>query len=176
MESILQNCFGEYNAFIMNPPVIYILTAPIHTGKTTSLLQWSAGRNNVYGIFTPDINGKRVFMNASTREQFPMETIDDNEPVLEIGRFRFSAVSFNKAGQILADALQQTSGYLVIDEIGPLELRKEGLYDAVKTILQKNDRLKIILVVREKLVDEIVSFFSLKDPVVITINSLKELG
>src|SRR5258705_6774485 len=51
----------------------FILTGPIQTGKTTSLVKWSEKRNDVYGILTPIVNGKRNFMNVQARHLFDME-------------------------------------------------------------------------------------------------------
>ena len=50
---------------------VFILTAPIQSGKTTSLTEWIKNKTNVAGILTPVINGKRVFQNIKTGEQFP---------------------------------------------------------------------------------------------------------
>ena len=63
---------------------IYILTAPIQTGKTTSLVNWSATRKNVHGILTPVVEGKRIFMNAATNEQFPMEATEGEINTLSV--------------------------------------------------------------------------------------------
>jgi len=125
--------------------MIFILTAPIGSGKTTSLIQWS-DQNNVHGILTPVVGDKRVFMNASTKEQFSMEA-SGNEEVLRVGKFVFSKAGFEKAILIIRDAIQQ-EGWLIIDEIGPLELRGEGFHDILEEVLAKRKE-RIILVVRE---------------------------
>lgn len=136
--------------------MIYILSAPIQTGKTTSLINWSAKRNDVYGILTPVINGKRVFMNAYTKDQFPMEASGDEE-TLEIGRYVFSKTGFDKAIQIIRNAISN-EGWLVIDEIGPLELNGKGFYDILSELLtlRKN---KTILVVRKGMTEKVKDLF-----------------
>jgi len=106
--------------------MICILTAPIQSGKTTSLINWSAVRNDLYGILTPVVGGKRVFMNAQTKEQFPMEATGEEE-TLAVGRFEFSKTGFDKAIQIIRDAMTK-EGWLLIDEIGPLEIKGEGFW------------------------------------------------
>src|SRR5689334_7055186 len=126
--------------------MIFILTAAIRSGKTTSLIKWSAERNDVHGILTPVVEGKRVFMNAATKEQFPMEATGTEETLL-VGRFVFSKAGFDKAIQIIRDAIDK-EGWLIIDEIGPLELRGEGFHDVLNEVLEKR-KGKIILVVRE---------------------------
>jgi nucleoside-triphosphatase THEP1 len=140
--------------------MIFILTAPIQSGKTTSLISWSAARNDVYGILTPVIEGKRVFMNAKTKEQFPMEA-RGNEETLVIGRFAFSKAGFDKAIQIIRNAITK-EGWLVIDEIGPLELKGEGFCDVLKEVLALRQE-KILLVVREGIVEKVKKFFNIPD-------------
>ncbi|HEY6062429.1 MAG TPA: nucleoside-triphosphatase [Chitinophagaceae bacterium] len=149
--------------------MIYILSAPIQSGKTTSLINWSATRNDVYGILTPVINGKRIFMNAHTREQFPMEAGGEEE-VLAIGRFIFSKAGFDKAIQIIRNAMN-TEGWLVIDEIGPLELEGKGFYDIVNEILMLRKN-KMILVVRSGLAEKVKALFMINAT---EVNSIDEI-
>lgn len=127
---------------------IFILTAPVQSGKTTSLVKWSATRKDVHGILTPVINGKRVFMDAQSREQFHMEATEDDEDILAVGRFVFSKDNFGKAVQIIRDAIHE-EGWLVIDEVGPLELRGEGFSEVLKEVLTIRQE-RILLVVRDK--------------------------
>lgn len=150
--------------------MVYILSAPIRSGKTTSLVNWSAARKDVYGILTPEANGKRVFMNANTKEQFPMEARGEEE-TLVVGRFAFSKAGFEKAIQIIRDAVNK-EGWLVIDEIGPLELKGEGFYEVLKDVLSMRQE-KILLVVREGLTGEVKKIFAL--PHMNRISSVSEL-
>ena len=136
----------------------FILTAPIQSGKTVSLISWSANRNDVNGIFTPVVGGKRVFMNAQTKEQFPMEATGEEE-TLVVGRFVFSKAGFDKAIQIIRNAIHK-EGWLIIDEIGPLELKGEGFCDVLKEVLALR-REKILLVVREGLAEQVKDHFSM---------------
>ena len=152
--------------------MIFILSAPIQTGKTTSVIKWSEGAE-VHGILTPVVNGKRVFMDAATKEQFPMEAGDDDHERLYIGRFAFSKKGFEKAIQIIHDAIDK-KGWLVIDEIGPLELKGEGFHDVLKETLMRrkparmtrSDGENMILVVREGLAEEIKRYFGIHATVI----------
>lgn len=144
---------------------IYILAGPIRSGKTTSLMQWCSQRRDVYGVLTPDINGKRVFMDAYTGERFPMETMDEQETV-SIGRFVFSKKSFDKASQIIRNAIHEP-GWIIIDEIGPLELRGNGFHDVLKEVLaSRND--KLVIVVREGMAEKVKEYFGMITATVIT--------
>lgn len=153
--------------------MIYILSAPIRSGKTTSLINWSAAKKDVYGILTPEVNGKRVFMNAQSKDQFPMEA-NGKEEALSIGRFLFSKANFDKAVQIIHHAIDK-EGWLVIDEIGPLELQGEGFCEIVKEALLKRPQ-KLLLVIRDKedTVEKVKKYFDITDPVII--NNINGLG
>ncbi len=142
---------------------IHILVAAKHSGKTTRLLQWSANRNNVFGILTPIVDGKRIFMNAHTKEPFQMEAATTETEILEVGKYRFSKAAFDKASEILLTALGLPDGYIIIDEIGPLELRGLGFAATIKTILANEKKnLQIVLVVREELLEKVVAYFNLE--------------
>jgi nucleoside-triphosphatase THEP1/uncharacterized membrane protein (DUF485 family) len=139
---------------------VYILTGPIQTGKTTSLINWSKQGNEVYGILTPVVDGKRVFMNVSTKEQWPMEA-NGNEETVAVGKFVFSKSGFEKAISTIHEAIKK-DGWLIIDEIGPLELRGEGFAEIVKeALIQKKN--KTILVVREGLAEQVINSFGITD-------------
>ncbi len=158
--------------------MIVILTAPIQSGKTTSLVNWSAAGNDVHGILTPVTGGKRVFMNAKTKEQFPMEATRPSIPlrtdVITVGRFVFSKEAFEKAIQIIRDAINKND-WLVIDEIGPMELRGEGFCDVLKEVLMLRKE-KIVLVVREGMAEQVIKYFNINDAEILhDIATLKKL-
>jgi len=140
---------------------VYILTAPIQTGKTTSLLQWSEKRDDVHGILTPVVEGKRMFMNAHNRQLFLMEAKERETEILTVGRFVFSKANFDKAIQIIRDNIDKP-GWLVIDEIGPMELRGEGFSDVLKEVLAKRKH-NILLVVRDKdnMAERVKNYFTI---------------
>lgn len=149
---------------------VYILTGPVQSGKTSSLLHWTEKRNDVYGILTPVVNGKRVFMNALTKEQFPMEAGSDETELLSIGKFVFSNAGFEKAKQIIKESVHNP-GWLVIDEVGPLELKGEGYHDVIKEVLAKRSD-NLLLVVREGLVKLAQDYFSFNAVQLYNINEL----
>lgn len=153
--------------------MIYIFTAPIGSGKTTALQLWAKKSNEVHGILTPDVNGKRVFMNAHTKEQFPMEASAD-EKKISVGRFAFSKTNFEKANQIIRNAINK-DGWLVIDEIGPLELRGEGFHDVLKEVLAERNN-NILLVVREGLAEKVKEFFTITASAIINPGDLPDIG
>lgn len=141
---------------------IYILTGDIQTGKTTALMNWCKQRIDVAGILTPIIHGKRKFVNVFAKEIFDMEANNEEKSILLIGKYKFSVKAFDKAKQILLQSLPSTINYLVIDEIGFLEIKGEGFYECVRTILKENIAQKIILFVRRNLLADVVKIFDLE--------------
>ena len=139
-------------------PDIFIVTGDVHSGKTGKLLNWSGERSDVHGILTPVLEGTRYFLDIHSREQFRMEA-DDKEEALVVGRYRFSRNSFNKATRLLENSIDK-NGWLVVDEIGPLELRGEGFSDFLKTIVRERKE-RTLLVVRKALIDDVISQFEL---------------
>jgi nucleoside-triphosphatase THEP1 len=128
----------------------------------------------VFGILTPIVNGKRTFMNVHARHLFDMEANNRETSKLTVGRFEFSKIGFDKAIQIIRSAKYE-NGWLIVDEIGPMELRGEGFREVIKEIIaSENEHQKIILVVRKGLVDQLKESFQIKDAIVI--NKVSDLG
>ncbi|MBS1626878.1 MAG: hypothetical protein JSR09_07280 [Bacteroidetes bacterium] len=138
---------------------VLIITAPTKSGKTTYLAKWAFNRNDVAGILTPVINGKRFFHNISSNSFFEMEIGVADNSTFSIGNYIFSAVAFEKAALVLLSAITTPIRYLVIDEIGPLEMMQhKGFYNVFKELLNKTyHQLQIIVVVRESLIIEVTS-------------------
>jgi nucleoside-triphosphatase THEP1 len=140
---------------------IIILSASIQTGKTTSIIEWAKNRKDVWGVATPVINGKRVFLDLQTNEEFHMEALAGETETLSVGRFLFSRKNFERAVSIIKNAVNQ-KGWLVIDEIGPMELRGEGFAEVLSTVL-KNRNEPLLLVVREGMVDKVKEHFGINN-------------
>lgn len=139
---------------------IYILTGAIGSGKTTSLFNWIKNRNDIDGILSPVIQEKRFFYSIKNRSLFNMEA-NENEDFFEIGKYRFSKKAFLKASDYLIKANANQNKWLILDEAGPLELKNEGFNSAIVQILSDRINLKLIFVVREKLVESFIKYFSL---------------
>jgi nucleoside-triphosphatase THEP1 len=146
---------------------IFILTGPVRTGKTTSLMSWVTGRADAAGILTPAVNGQRFFMNVRTKQQFAMEATRDETETLVVGRFVFSRNNFDIAVQVIRDDMNMP-GWLIIDEIGPMELRGDGFCEVLKEVLAGgNSGQKVLLVVREGMAEKVKEYFQINEAAVI---------
>jgi nucleoside-triphosphatase len=140
------------------PEQIIILTGDIRSGKTGKLISWCQGRSDVCGLLTPVIEGSRFFWNICSQEQFQMEASYE-EDAFVVGRYRFSRKSFERAIAVIQNSIDN-DGWLVLDEIGPLELRDEGFSGVIKELLNQR-KGKTLFVVRKALVEDVISHFQL---------------
>jgi len=155
--------------------MIFILTGPVGSGKTTALMKWVTGREDTGGILMPLRKGKRFFHSVNSGEEYPAETDPGNAEAISIGPYRFSFGAFQRAGrEILKSA--ESCGTLVIDEIGPLELNGTGFSEVLKSLLADRNAIagkNLILVVREGLAEKAAEVFGMENYHVI--RSVKEL-
>ena len=144
---------------------IIIFSRPVRSGKTTELMEWCKHQENIDGILMPDVNGSRWMQKISTGERWEAQHTNNDitsKTYLTIGRFSFYKNAFAKANDFLIEAAS-TTPFLVIDEIGKLELQKEGFYQSLKTILHHQQLKNLLLVVRDNLVSEVADNFQIKD-------------
>jgi nucleoside-triphosphatase len=134
-----------------------LLTGDVRTGKTTVLFNWTKKRNDVAGILTPVVNEKRVFYSIVDKIFFEMEAGAGETEVLQVGRFTFSSPQFAKAEAIVAGCSSTNKNrYLVIDEIGPLELsQQKGFWDALNLIIAMAQLPILIIVVRQSFCNQL---------------------
>ena len=91
--------------------------------------------------------------------------------ILTFGKFLFSKTNFEKAIQIIRNAIHK-DGWLVIDEIGPLELRGEGFHDVLKEVLSQRPE-RILLMVREGLAERVKEHFNI--PAAVIVNNIGQV-
>ena len=157
----------------MQKKEVYILTGTIHSGKSSTLAKWCNTRNDVFGILSPVENDKRFFQDISNGEKFPMEAGPEEISTIPIGKFKFSMSAFSKAVEIISGSAYNKNGWLVIDEIGPLELSGRGFDEVLKEVLQASpSNMKIILVVRDTIKDDVIHRYSLSDHLIKEVNFL----
>ena len=144
-------------------PTIYLITGPTQTEKTTRLSHWVAGHKDVGGLLSPILFGRRCFLDIRTQEWRPMEAEINERRIQQVGRYTFSAGAFEWANNVLLQAAQSPEiKWLVIDEIGPLELQGKGLSPAFDYIIKNLRRdQNLVLVIREKIAESIVMLYNL---------------
>lgn len=154
---------------------IYILCAPVQSGKTTLLMNWIKTQQNVNGILTPDVDGKRKGFDIATNKYYDLES-DSNtssEDLISIGKFHFFKTAFDRSQHILTEAINKNPDWLIIDEVGKLEVQQQkGLEPAITNTInhyqQNNSNGKLLLVIRDSLINECIKHYGLKDATLIT--------
>jgi len=147
---------------------IFILSGSVHSGKTTRLIKWLKDKNNVQGIISPIIDGKRYLVNISSAEKrkLEIESFSSQENVIKVGKYIFDKSVFEWACEIILDAIKSNPEWLIIDEVGPLELQGEGLAKAVNKVFSENVSLlktNVIMVVRENLLNDFLNHYNLSE-------------
>lgn len=156
--------------------MIYILTGPIQTGKSSRLAEWVAQQppGEVAGLLQPIIEGKRYVRNVASGETRPLEA-DDGVPKsdhLPVGRFVFRESTFRWARSVLAEAGPRQAAtlsarWLIVDEIGKLELAGRGLAPVCDALVAHYQTAPpdrhLVLAIRDTLLDAAVARYNLRD-------------
>lgn len=186
---------------------ILLLSGDVHCGKTTLLTAWCkraiAAGAVVEGIIAgPDVDGCRHLTSipsfTSRRLQLARGEAPPAAPasVVSVGGFSMLEDVFAWARARVLEPLHESSRcarcalgprdcecaarYLVLDEIGPLELRRgEGLEPAVSQAFARMNaeagrvlrNVAVIAVVRSQCADEFIAHYGIKDPVTPFVNS-----
>ncbi|MEO5911123.1 MAG: nucleoside-triphosphatase [Pelobium sp.] len=151
---------------------IIIYSDPIKVGKTSTVMIWANTDKNVTGILTPDISGKRMLYDIKGKKIHDFET-DETDPNLtvKIGKFTFLKSSFAKAITILKAEMVNQPEWLVIDEIGKLEMDGKGLEPDLSSILAyvklKSPLTKVVLIIRDSLLKDAITRYQLQDAEVV---------
>ncbi len=147
---------------------IILFSGPIHSGKTTRLQNFIADKN-CDGIIAPIIEGKRCIQRIKTGETKLLET--KSVDAIVIGKYRFSKEVMDWAKQQIKESLQSEVDYIVIDEVGKLEMVDQG-YEPMVSIavdkFKKDNLFDLVLVVRESLDDEVIAKYGLSECIIET--------
>ena len=144
--------------------MIYLFTGDIRSGKTTTIYRAAIHRNDVGGFLTPDSEDGRVLYDLKERIKHPFEVHDyDPNSTIKVGRFIFLKNAFEKGNELIEVHLNDEKiQYIVIDEVGKLELRDEGFHKLVDQLFKKPLNKRLIIVVRSFLFDEVIDKFRLE--------------
>ncbi len=139
--------------------MLFVLTGPVHTGKTTFLAgavaRWKASGLDVGGFLSvaPPGNGcdrgyALVDLKDGTSAPFLTRKGEPGWP--SVGPYRFVPEVLERArGILLRD---RDAAVLVVDEVGPAELEGGGLWPALAEVLASGARC--LCVVRDAILEE----------------------
>ena len=161
INTIWLNVFYEKN----KQQKIFLLTGAIQTGKSEALLNWSLGKN-IAGFITPTISEKKVLYNILTGEKTIYQVSEADSNSIAIGNYFLNKNAFTIANKIILDAIEAKKEWIILDEIGKLELNGEG-HDAILLFLLANYNGNIILVVRDNLLEKVIEKYKIIEPIII---------
>ncbi len=141
---------------------VRLIHGEIGSGKTRRAAAWVesealAGRT-VAGVLALKSPAGRQFMDIATGDQVPLEHPVGDEVAIPVGRFQFRQAAFDWAVQRIGQALG-SAGSVVIDEVGPLEMRGGGFAPLLDRLERDYPRIERVLLVRAGLVGGVVERF-----------------
>jgi nucleoside-triphosphatase THEP1 len=144
---------------------ILIYTGPVQSGKSSRLLSFIQGRNDVGGILSLLIGGKKYLFDISSGDKRILEADlqDKVDDVIVVGRYKFKKKIFDWGREVLKKASEENHTYLIIDEIGQLEFEGKGLSPVADEIIIKNISSvpNVLVVVRETLLNKFLEHYNL---------------
>ncbi len=151
---------------------IYILSREVRSGKTTELMNAFANSNTVAGVLMPDIKGVRHIYELASKNIYQVQLSEKSQEAesIQVGRFSFSKLAFQQAEQAILEALKTKPEWLILDEVGKLELQNSGFHHALNCCLQgfKSKMFEqLILVVRDSLCPLVIEKYNLQEANVI---------
>lgn len=141
---------------------IHLLSGAIHSGKTTWLMEHFIPQHACFGIVSPVLEDGRYFYSIESGALKKMEANSHEKDIFQIGRYVFSKAAFQWSIEQIELGLKNPKDFLILDEIGPLELKGEGFAPFLKKLLSDPACVKnILLVVREQAVTDVCAYFKL---------------
>lgn len=157
--------------------MIYIITGPINTGKTTWLINDYPKHSNSDGfacrkVFSNNIHIGYELIHLYNNESCQFIRKIDYIPEKWSEAFRLgNHYSFNKEGfdfaaKITNDAINKKVSRFYLDELGHLELKNQGFADILKKLLE--EKIDLVLIIRESLIDKVVEHYEITEYKIIT--------
>jgi molybdenum cofactor guanylyltransferase len=134
-------------------------------------MNWLQSRKSVSGILTPDVDGNRMLFDIQQGAYHPLQLSETNKGII-IGRFVFDPAVFALARNIIHSAIQQQPEWLVVDEIGRLEMdRKQGLEPEISNVIEhfktNPGPTKLLLVIRDYLLEDAKKVYGLENAIIL---------
>ncbi|HEB62227.1 MAG TPA: DUF2478 domain-containing protein [Bacteroidetes bacterium] len=156
-----------------------IISGETRSGKTTylkNLIQQLTEKEpdlKIGGLIAHGIdeNGERLgfeLENILTGQRILLCDDNNQKGDLKIGKFYFKQSGLEFGQQSLKDAIEKAN-LLIVDEIGPMELKGKGWFNEIELAFQKDD-LDMIWVVRKSLLDKVLKLWQHSNVEVINIS------
>lgn len=152
-------------------PFVIFISGRSGTGKTSMVLslikKMKADNLSVAGFAAPSVceNGKFAGHNIydiTTGQSNILARKQNHKNATFVGKYYITKEGMDTGNKILINAAALNPGWIVIDEIGPWELTGQGWAKSINKILETTTA-NMIWVVREGLVNEVISGWNIKE-------------
>jgi nucleoside-triphosphatase THEP1 len=152
--------------------MILLLTGPVHGGKTTflerSLVRWASRGIAPGGFLSVAVTGASGaagydLLELKTGRRHPYLRREGEPDAERTGPFFFVPSTLERARSIIREA--DPCELLIVDEVGPLELRGGGLWTVLREVLSRPGT-RCLLVAREEILEDVVAALGPPGPLV----------
>jgi nucleoside-triphosphatase THEP1 len=143
--------------------VIFILTGPVHIGKTTLLKkvvhELKKERIDVNGFLSEAVLERQEaigydLFDIKKEESIPFIRREGERDWQRVGQFSFIPQGLARAKEIIFRSKEDA--LLIVDEVGPLELGRRGLWPALEEVIFQPLK-RSLLVVRENILEDFLA-------------------
>ncbi len=162
--SLADDLLGDFSSYMKQQNKIYIISGETRSGKTTflkSVIEDLKNQGqNVGGILAKGIDKNKErygfeIENVATGERKLLSSREPKQGSIKTGRFYFYKEGLVFGNQALSTNLDNLD-WLVIDEVGYLELKGKGWFEAIEKAMNQTG-LNMIWVVRKRILEEVLN-------------------
>jgi nucleoside-triphosphatase len=143
---------------------VRILHGDIGSGKTARARDWATQQvmtgRLVGGVLARKTSEGRRFVDLMTGDEVPLEQPADGEEALAVGRFLFRRAAFDWAIVRVEAAVSAGAQAVIIDEVGPLEMRGDGFAPLLDRLAHEFPVVTQVLLVRSSLTQAVAERFA----------------
>jgi nucleoside-triphosphatase THEP1 len=158
---------------------VFIITGTIRGGKTTfakKIIDFlRSTKITVGGLLSERLTVDSVttgydIVNIETGEKEAFLRTEADSGDRKIGRFMICEKGLKEGRQVLSDILHRENIFVVIDEVGLLEIQNNGWADCITDLLEKSSN-HLLITIRDIYVDEVKNKFNLTGAIIFDISN-----
>jgi nucleoside-triphosphatase THEP1 len=158
---------------------VFIITGTIRGGKTTfakKIIDFlRSTKITVGGLLSERLTVDSVttgydIVNIETGEKEAFLRTETSSGEGKIGRFTICDKGLKEGRQVLSDILHRENIFVVIDEVGLLEIQNNGWADCITDLLEKSSN-HLLITIRDIYVDEVKNKFNLTGAIIFDISN-----